>query len=103
MTANPRVEALLVREIDEVVGDGDLRWEHLPRLTYLACCQKEALRLHPPVPGHICAGTRLTPATCALGGGHVCAGTQLTAATSAPGLGSPPPHLHRDFAHRGHI
>lgn len=48
VTANPRVEALLVREIDEVVGDGDLRWEHLPRLTYLACCQKEALRLHPP-------------------------------------------------------
>ena len=28
---------------------------------------------------------------------------QLTAATSAPGLGSPRPHLHRDWAHRGHI
>jgi hypothetical protein len=27
----------------------------------------------------------------------------LTPATSAPGLGSPPPHLHRDWAHPRHI
>jgi cytochrome P450 len=49
VTANPRVEALLLKEIDAVVGDGDVRWEHLHQLTYLSWCQKEALRLHPPV------------------------------------------------------
>jgi hypothetical protein len=34
---------------------------------------------------------------------HICTGTGLTPATSAPGLGSPLPHLHRDWAHPGHI
>ncbi len=45
---------------------------------------------------------------------HICTGTWPTAATSAPGLGPPPPHLHRglgpppphlrrDWAHRRHI
>ena len=42
---------------------------------------------------------------------HICAvhlcpigtGTGLTPATSAPGLGSFRPHLHRDWAHPGHI
>jgi hypothetical protein len=34
---------------------------------------------------------------------HICAGTGLTPATSAPGLGSPPPHLRRDWTHSGHI
>ena len=30
---------------------------------------------------------------------HICTGTGPTPATSAPGLGPPPPHLHRDWAH----
>jgi hypothetical protein len=34
---------------------------------------------------------------------HTCAGTGLTPATSAPGLGSPLPHLRRDWVHRCHI
>jgi hypothetical protein len=34
---------------------------------------------------------------------HICTGTGLTPATSAPGLGSPLPHLHRDWARRCHI
>ena len=34
---------------------------------------------------------------------HICAGTGLTPATSAPGLGSPLPRLHRDWAHPAHI
>jgi hypothetical protein len=34
---------------------------------------------------------------------HICAGTGPTAATSAPGLGSPLPHLHRDWADRCRI
>ena len=47
-------------------------------------------------PCHICAGTRLAPA-------HICTGTRLTAPTSAPGLGSPLPHLRRDWARPCHI
>jgi hypothetical protein len=31
--------------------------------------------------------------------GHICTGTGLIPATSAPGLGSPLPHLRRDWAH----
>jgi hypothetical protein len=34
---------------------------------------------------------------------HIRIGTRLTSATSAPGLGSPLPHLHRDWAHPCHI
>ncbi len=34
---------------------------------------------------------------------HICIGTRLTSATSAPGLGSPLPHLRRDWAHPCHI
>jgi len=53
VTSNPEVEAKLLAEIAEVVGDGDVRWEHLPRLKYLTCCQKETLRLHPPAPAFV--------------------------------------------------
>ncbi len=38
------------------------------------------------------------PHTC-----HICAGTGRTLATSALGVGSPLPHLHRDWAHPCHI
>jgi hypothetical protein len=44
--------------------------------------------------------------TCRVGSAHcchICTGTGLIAATSAAGPGSPPPHLHRDWAHRRHI
>ena len=34
---------------------------------------------------------------------HICAGTGLTPATSAPGLGSPLPRLHRNWAHHRRI
>ena len=34
---------------------------------------------------------------------HICTGTWPTPATSAPGLGSPLPHLHRDWALPCHI
>ena len=50
VTSNPAVEAKLLDEIQQVVGDGDVRWEDLHRLKYFSCCQKEALRLHPPAP-----------------------------------------------------
>ncbi len=54
-------------------------------------------------PGHVCTGTGLSPAHICTGTGltpaHICAGTGPTPATSAPGLRSPLPHLHRDWAH----
>ena len=34
---------------------------------------------------------------------HICTGTGLAPATSAPGMGSPLPHLHRDWARPFHI
>jgi cytochrome P450/NADPH-cytochrome P450 reductase len=46
--ADPRVEAKLIKEIEEVVGTGDVRYEHLNKLKYLSYCQNEALRLQPP-------------------------------------------------------
>jgi hypothetical protein len=51
--------------------------------------------LHPPLP-RPCRG--LGPPLSA----HICAGTRPTPPTSAPGLGSPRPHLHRDWAHPCH-
>jgi hypothetical protein len=51
---------------------------------------------------NICAGTGLTPPHLNQDWApptHICAGTRLAPATSAPGLGSPLPHLRRDWAH----
>jgi hypothetical protein len=44
----------------------------------------------------ICSGTGLTPC-------HICARTGLILPASASGLGSPRPHLHRDWAHPDQI
>lgn len=49
LVANPRVEAKVVAEIQRVVGSGEVNVGHLPQLTYLDWCLKEALRLVPPV------------------------------------------------------
>jgi cytochrome P450 len=51
MLANPRVEAKLLEEISEVVGDGELEARHLPKLQYLDWCLKETMRLLPPANG----------------------------------------------------
>mmetsp|Transcript_72924 Transcript_72924/g.188079 ORF Transcript_72924/g.188079 Transcript_72924/m.188079 type:complete len:543 (-) Transcript_72924:257-1885(-) len=48
MVANPHVEAKLVEEIRQVVGDGEVQASHIPQLTYLDWCIKETLRLIPP-------------------------------------------------------
>jgi hypothetical protein len=57
--------------------------------------------LHPdwPQPCLICSGTGLPPTTGAPGPRRIFTVTGLTPATSAPGLGSPLPHLRRDWAH----
>ena len=41
--------------------------------------------------------------TCEAAPCHICTGTGLSPATSAPGLGSPPPHLHQDWARPCHL
>ena len=51
LTANPQVEAKLVREIENVVGNGDVKFEDLNILKDLDMCQKETLRLQPPARG----------------------------------------------------
>jgi len=48
LLANPRVQAKVVAEIQRVVGSGELEAGHLPQLTYLDWCLREALRLVPP-------------------------------------------------------
>ena len=48
-----------------------------------------------------CTGTGLAPSTSVPRTGltrAICTGTELASATSAPGLGSPVPHLRRDWA-----
>lgn len=49
--ANPRCKEKVVREIDSVVGQGELEWDHLSELHYLDWCIKESLRLVPPAAG----------------------------------------------------
>merc|ERR1712241_493123 len=49
LNAHPRCKEKLVREIDGIVGGGDLEWGHLSKLQYLDWCIKEALRLVPPL------------------------------------------------------
>merc|ERR1719150_66872 len=41
LNANPRCKTKLVQEIEEVVGEGQLEWEHLSQLQYLDWCIKE--------------------------------------------------------------
>jgi len=48
LNANPACKAKLVQEISDVVGTGQLEWDHLSQLQYLDWCIKECLRLCPP-------------------------------------------------------
>jgi len=48
LNAQPECKAKLLQEIDEVVGLGQIEWEHLGKLKYLDWCIKETLRLVPP-------------------------------------------------------
>jgi len=52
IAANPSVQAKLVLELEEVLGDSEnVEWRQLSKLKYLDWCIKETLRLVPPVPG----------------------------------------------------
>lgn len=48
MIANPEVMKKAVKEVDDVIGDGDCEVRHLPDLEYLDCCIKEGLRRYAP-------------------------------------------------------
>jgi len=50
ISMDPRVEEKMVQEVRDVIGEGDLRYEHVNRLTYVANVIKESLRLFPPAP-----------------------------------------------------
>ena len=47
--ANPQVLRQAQREIDEVVGSGPVKVEHLSKLPYITACLRETLRLTPPI------------------------------------------------------
>lgn len=49
LARHPDVEAKVRAEMAAVVGDGDVRAEHLPQLTYIRQVIMEVLRLYPPV------------------------------------------------------
>ncbi|CAK9114362.1 Putative cytochrome P450 CYP13A6 [Durusdinium trenchii] len=51
LCAHPDCKAKLLKEIDEVVGDDQIRWEHLSQMPYLDWCIKETMRLVPPAVG----------------------------------------------------
>lgn len=70
LLANPQTLQEAQREVDEIIGSGPVKVEHLSKLPYITACLREALRLNPPVPGTSIGplpGTTEDPVT--LGGG----------------------------------
>merc|ERR1711957_147781 len=53
LNTHPRCKEKLVREIDTIVGTGELDVEHLSKMQYLDWCIKESLRLVPPAGGFV--------------------------------------------------
>jgi cytochrome P450 len=49
LSEQPAVAARLRREVDEVVGEGDLSFEHIRQLPFTRAVFREALRLYPPI------------------------------------------------------
>jgi cytochrome P450 len=70
---HPEVEAKLLEELQEVLGDRTPIIDDLPRLTYAEMVIKESTRLYPPAWGV----SRETIEECEIGGYRVPAGTQL--------------------------
>lgn len=48
--ANPQTLRQAQREIDEVVGSGPVKVEHLSKLPYITACLRETLRVTPTIP-----------------------------------------------------
>ena len=49
--ANPQTLQQAQREVDEVLGSGPIKVEHLTKLPYITACLRETLRLTPTIPG----------------------------------------------------
>jgi cytochrome P450 len=48
LSDHPAVEEKLVEELEDVIGDREINFDDLPKLTYANMVFKEALRLYPP-------------------------------------------------------
>ena len=73
LARHPRVEAKLLEELREVLGDRAPTVEDLPRLRYTQMVLKESMRLYPPA----WSISREAIEECEIGGYRVPAGTQL--------------------------
>lgn len=49
--ANPQTLQQAQKEVDEVLGSGPIKVEHLSKLPYITACLRETLRLTPTIPG----------------------------------------------------
>jgi cytochrome P450 len=70
---NPEIEAKLVQELHEALGDREPTVEDIPRLRYTEMILKESMRLYPAVWGI----GRCAIADCEIGGYRVAAGTNI--------------------------
>lgn len=73
LSQHPEVQAKLVKEIDDVLGDRAATAADMPKLRYAEAVVRESMRLFPPA----WALGREAIAPCTIGGYHVPAGTQL--------------------------
>jgi cytochrome P450 len=73
LSQHPEVEAKLLEELQEVLGDRTPMVEDLPHLPYAEMVIKESMRLYPPAWGV----SREAIEECEIGGYHLPAGTQL--------------------------
>lgn len=51
LMANPQTLHQAQKEVDEVIGSGPIKVEHLSKLPYITACLRETLRLTPTIPG----------------------------------------------------
>ena len=49
--ANPQTLQQAQREVDEIIGSGPVKVEHLSKLPYITACLRETLRLRPTITG----------------------------------------------------